>query len=229
MAEWFLDMGYGVPVPMFPSAPPDPFIQKVVSARLDAQEIRAQAIVNLWRYAISTIRVRYPDPAVHVEVGVSRYADGLTIEFRLFGVRDTGDQSRRLYEPSGFLMPLYPALEWPGLSPAQEYLAAGWTLFLMHEAQELVTLRGFKGQSYRAHDAKGRVGTYRGERSVVDPHDRYSVNQKAIQATRYIGQTLDIVHGAGRGQYIVTLHKARANREIANEIDYLIGRVPRDA
>jgi hypothetical protein len=197
----------------------------------ERNEIQQRACVSLWQQAVSEVRVRHPDPRVRVEVDVERHRyeyGSVLITMNMYGMHDTGDQEKKMID--GFIHQGRPE-GWPGYPVAHAYISALWSLYLMHEAQELVTFRGTRVK-YSQATHRDRVGyLVREDRfaeiSVIDAHSDRGANQKALMSTNNIASTLDWGLGLGEGAKLVEKHAMDASRELENEIAFLKGQVPR--
>ncbi len=196
---------------------------KAEAARV-ARDTEARACQRLWQNAVNSILVRYPDPRVTVDLAVTTIdtVGPITeIDFRLFNLRDTSNPDLPIAN-NAFRVPCAP-FGWPSLYVAQIYLASFWSIFLMHEAQELVTYRGTDlNRRYRAVENGRYVDRYAAE-PVIDSHEFNGASQTAIHGTRNIANTLDWGLGHGKGHALVVRHADAAKRELQNEIDYLTG------
>lgn len=148
----------------------------------------------------------------------------MEIRIVMYNLTDTGDRDHKMYA-KGFSHVGYPR-GWPGREVAVKYITSLWALYLMHEAQELVTYRGVP-LFYRSSElVDGRsVAVYReSEVPVVDAHGHNSVSQLAIERSGDIASTLDWSLGLGAGAELVKACEERAKIELQNEIDFVAGR-----
>jgi hypothetical protein len=192
--------------------------------------VRGQALTRLWQHALSTLNIRYLDPDVHLVIEVEHHSvfdDQTHITFRLFNVRDTSNLEAKIRQPGGLILPCNPGY-WPGLEVAQIYLTAVWTVFLMHEAMELVTYRNPPWYiGYKVLD-NGKFEMRYADKPVVSAHDTEGVSNRAIARMWDVAATCDWVLGPGKGTIAVSRAKPVATRELDAEIAYLSGDVPRE-
>jgi hypothetical protein len=184
---------------------------------LEEKRRRNDAIVRLWKHAISELRVRHPDPRVDVNPRLEIGFPGLTIRFAMTHLRDTSDPDV-VVRNFGHIMEF--DYQWPGYDVAHAYLTAGWVLYMMHEGMELVTFRG----PLWPHDIER--GTRRptlknSETMVVNAHDSSGTHQRAIArgGMSNLAATIDWALGLGKGQQLIDWNANRAANELAAEIE----------
>lgn len=223
--------------PMRPP-PVDEFLAE--RARAEAERKRRQdAVRRLWRHALDGVRVRHPDPRVDVRLGTAVYSGEMVVEFRMYNMRDTSDPDRLM--GAGFRHYGAVGWNWPGLGPARTYTAALWSLYMVHEALELTTLRERAwdvppeetgvweracqcGLCVKAGAPAARYfaeGQRRMEDAIVSAHDSMGAPQRSIasSATRDLARTMDYVLGLGQGRLMLDEWAERARMDVENEIE----------
>ncbi len=175
------------------------------------EEIKRRAAVRrLWTAFLKTVRVRHPDPRVNIELilGYMRDTGEPAILFSMSSLRDTGNPDRRILD--GFLHFAKVGWAWPGEQAAGAYIAALWSLYMIHEALELTT---FKEQNWpRRLDHM--------EKPVIDAHDVNGFHQKTLAyQTNDIPATIDWALGLGAGRKLVDENADRARQDVENEMN----------
>jgi hypothetical protein len=149
----------------------------------------------------------------------------VSITFRMYNLNDnTNPGSEKMLD--GFYTMARP-MGWPGRQVAELYLVAAWSLYLMHEAQELVTKRGSSFEYRKSLRKEGGLESVfrKGEIPVIDPHNIDGPNQQALANTNDIPGTINRGFGAapGYGEKIVANGRVRALQDIENQITFLAG------
>ena len=111
----------------------------------------AGELARLWFVALSAVDARHPNGLSRTRLLISPDA---VLRVEVDRIRDTRDLSTEMRSP--FVISNVRLAYWPGERRAQEWFAAAWAGYVMHEALELVTVDG---------------------RAVLDPHaEPYATN-----------------------------------------------------
>lgn len=221
-APFFLSNGN---IPPMKSLSADAVLAEMKRAQeewLERIQTRQQALVNLWKYAASQVRVRHPDPKVDVRVDVHSYgiADDVRLEFIMFNLCDTsydnspGQEHRMWRFRHGVTI-----MEWPGLENAKMLISAAWALYMQHEAFELVTLRDRAGCEYHDGHVEG-CPECAGNAAIIDAHGA-THHQKLLRETGHVKQTLQWALGDSWAQALLDADAARAKQDLDNEIAWV--------
>lgn len=136
---------------------------------------REVALERLWRHALRDIRVRHPDPRVHVSISVRPAHEAVRVTFDMYGLRDTTSEGLvGDYTPGsgrrGFHADLLTS-DWPGVKMARMAAIGAWVAYINHEALELVTVR--TGQIfYDPHDHPSSPAQAMVNRAGIFTNDR---------------------------------------------------------
>lgn len=113
---------------------------------------RLAAVRRLWEDVCREVTIRHPDPNCEVTTFVDDDGDHITINMRMWNLRDTADLDRRYSSMSEweyrymrsrtpmktFTTKLRTAV-WPGKELARIAIVGAWALYIQHETLELVT------------------------------------------------------------------------------------------
>lgn len=186
---------------------------------LERIQTRQQALVNLWKYAASQVRVRHPDPKVDVRIDIrSNGIDGsVRLEFVMFNICDTSYDSivHRMwrFRHSASLD------SWPGLENAKMWISAAWALYLQHEAFELVTLRDRAGCVFHDGYVEGCPECAESA-AIIDAHGM-GHHQTLLRNTGDVKSTLKWALGDSWAQALLDADAKRAEADLANEMAYV--------
>jgi hypothetical protein len=185
---------------------------------LERIRTRKQALVNLWSYAASQVRVRHPDPKVQVRVDVQRYGigDEIRLDFVMFNICDTSyDSENRMWRfRHGATL-----TEWPGLENAKMWISAAWALYLQHEAFELVTLRDRAGCSWHDGYVEG-CPECASNAAIIDAHGM-NHHQELLRATGDVKRILKWAIGDAWAEKLLEVDAKRAKADLDNEMAYV--------
>lgn len=189
---------------------------------LERIQTRQQALVNLWKYAASQVRVRHPDPKVDVHIDIrSNGIDGsVRLEFVMFNICDTSYDNSPGQEHRMWRFRHSATLEdWPGLENARMWISAAWALYMQHEAFELVTLRDRAGCTY--HDGHVEVcPECASNAAIIDAHGM-GHHQNLLRNMGHVKATLQWAIGTEWAAKLLEVDAKRAEADLANEMAWV--------
>lgn len=224
-----VDADFGVPWFGLSNAPDLPPMGNLTVDRVLAQmrraqqewleriQLRKQALVNLWKHAVSQVRVRHPDPKVQVRVDVrDGIGEEVRLDFVMLNICDTSfDSERRMWRfRHGATL-----VEWPGLENAKMWISAAWALYLQHEAFELVTLRDRAGCNYHDGYIEG-CSECAENAAIIDAHGN-GHHQSLLRDTGDVKKTLQWAIGDAWAVALLDADAARAKQDLDNEMAWV--------
>lgn len=201
--------------------------EKAYQEELSRQrEAKAEALANLWRSAICDLDIRHPDPKVIVRPWVeANTTRGPLVHIAMDNLTDTGNPDKKM--TMGFEQRGVP-IGWPGLEVARVYIVGLWTLYLVHEALELVTYKNRVLMKPYWVTVDDKTEKRYPPEPVINAHDDNGFHQDALLNTGNLTAVMDWAVGLGNGQKLIDQHASKARRELEIETRFCLGEIPRE-